>query len=428
MSLTCWLIHALPSRAIKLKQVDFLIVGGGVIGLCLALEAKRRYPEQRVMVLEKESFCGAHASGRNSGVLHAGFYYAADSLKARFTRDGNRAWRDYCQEHQLSVNSCGKLVVAQDEQDLPGLDELWRRAQVNGIEMQPLSAAEARELEPRVKTYQRALFSPTTAVVDPKQVMRSLTDEVRRCGIDLRLGSGYRAPVAPGSGELTILTTTGETITAGYLINAAGLQADRVAHDFGFAKNLVILPFKGLYLYSDEPVGSLRLHVYPVPNLNNPFLGVHYTVTVDGHVKIGPTAIPAFWREHYTGLQGFNWRESLDILWREAELWWRNEFDFRRLAWQELSKYRKGHMVSLAERLVSQVDRRHYRRWGAPGVRAQLLNTSTRKLEMDFCYEGDHRSFHVLNAVSPGFTCAIPFSRFLFDQIESSQRAIGITR
>ncbi|MBF0159315.1 MAG: L-2-hydroxyglutarate oxidase [Magnetococcales bacterium] len=402
-----------------MKHTDFLIVGGGVIGLCLALEAKLRYPDQRVTVLEKEPYCGAHASGRNSGVLHAGFYYAADSLKARFTRDGNRAWRDYCQEHRLKVNACGKLVVAQDENDWAGLDELLRRAQINGIEMQVISADEARAIEPRVKTCQRALFSPSTAVVDPKRVMRSLTEQVERQGVDLHLGTAYLSRLAQDGSSSTVLTTTGERIVCGYLINAAGLQADRVAHDFGFAKNLVILPFKGLYLYSSEPVGALRLHVYPVPNLNNPFLGVHYTVTVDGHVKVGPTAIPAFWREHYQGWQGFNLGESIDILWREAGLWWRNEFDFRRLAWQELNKYRKGHMVALAERLVSHVDRSHYHRWGVPGVRAQLLNVSTRKLEMDFRYEGDRQSFHVLNAVSPGFTCAIPFSRFLFDQIDT---------
>src|ERR1043166_3062266 len=143
-----------------MKTADFLVVGGGVVGLSIAREWKRRFREARVALLEKESQCGLHASGRNSGVIHAGFYYTADSLKAKFTRDGNRMLLQYCEEKKIPVNRCGKLVVAKDETELPQLDELLRRGKANGVVLQSISAKEAAKIEPRVKTFERAIFSP----------------------------------------------------------------------------------------------------------------------------------------------------------------------------------------------------------------------------------------------------------------------------
>ena len=148
---------------------DFLVIGGGVIGVNVACELKRRYPDCSILLIEKERDLGQHASGRNSGILHAGFYYSADSLKARFTREGNALMKAHCDAHGLWVNRCGKLVVARDEADLAGLDELFRRGRVNGVELEMISREEAHEIEPRVKTHERALWSPTTATVDPTE-------------------------------------------------------------------------------------------------------------------------------------------------------------------------------------------------------------------------------------------------------------------
>jgi L-2-hydroxyglutarate oxidase len=396
----------------KTKTSDFLIVGGGVIGVCLALEARRRHPASRVTILEKEKDCGLHASGRNSGVLHAGFYYTADSLKARFTRDGNSAMTAYCQERGLRINRCGKLVVAKNEQELDGLAELLHRGKINEVDLREITAQEAREIEPRVKTYEKALFSPATSSVDPAEVMRSLVQDVQDAGIDIRTDTAYL-----GHDETGVRTSRGR-LSPGYVINAAGLYADRIAADFGFSRDYCIIPFKGLYLYADEPMGAIRTHIYPVPDLRNPFLGVHFTVTAHGKVKIGPTAIPAFWREHYSGLGNFRLGELAEIVAQEMQLWWRNEFDFRRLAREELAKYSRVRMARLASALATGVDPKRYRVRGAPGLRAQLFNVRTRRLEMDFRFEGDRRSFHVLNAVSPAFTCAMPFTRFLFDRID----------
>ena len=395
-----------------MERTDFLIVGGGIIGLSLSLALRRRHARARVVVLEKEPDCGIHASGRNSGVLHAGFYYTADSLKARFTRDGNARMRAYCEERQLRVNRCGKLVVARNEKDLSGLDELIRRGRANGVELEEVTADDARRIEPRVRTHERALYSPTTCSVDPREVVASVVRDARDAGIVVRTGTAYRTARAG-----VVCTSAGE-ISAGYVVNAAGLYADRVARDFGFAERYRILPFKGLYLYATSAAEQLRTNVYPVPDLRNPFLGVHFTLTAAGKVKIGPTATPAFWREHYSGFDNFDLRECADIVSREAALFARNDFGFRTLAIGELRKYSQPRMLSLASELVSGVTRDAYRSWGPPGIRAQLVDVTTNKLEMDFKLEGDERSLHVLNAVSPGFTCAMPFADYVIDQAE----------
>lgn len=392
------------------ETADFLIIGGGVIGLNIALHAKRHYPDCTITLIEKEPYCGAHASGRNSGVLHAGFYYTADSLKARFTRDGNRLMREYCAEKGIPLNKCGKLVVARNEADLAGLDELLLRAKQNGVELINITAQEAREIEPRIKTHQRALFSPTTASVNPIDVMKALVSDAQDQGINIRTNIAYLRRANGG------ITTTKGDIQAGYIINSGGLYADKIAKDFGFSQDYAIIPFKGLYLYSSEAPGSLRTNIYPVPDLNNPFLGVHYTLTADGKIKIGPTAIPAFWREHYHGFNNFKPSECLEILYREASLWWHNDFGFRRLASDELKKHYRPRMVKIAANLLTGVKPEHYTHWGKPGIRAQLIDIKKRKLEMDFRYEGDDKSFHVLNAVSPAFTCSMALGEFLVNQ------------
>jgi L-2-hydroxyglutarate oxidase LhgO len=202
-------------------------------------------------------------------------------------------------------------------------------------------------------------------------------------------------------------------------VNAAGLYADLIAKDFSFSKNYTILPFKGLYLYASSPQEKLKTHIYPVPDLRNPFLGVHFTLTVDGQVKIGPTAIPAFWREHYNGLSRFSFSEMCKILMRELGLFVNAGFDFRRLALEEVRKYSRAVLARRAAELVQEVYPGNYKTWGKPGIRAQLLNTQTRKLEMDFILEGDKKSMHVLNAVSPAFTCALPFAHYVVDQIQA---------
>jgi L-2-hydroxyglutarate oxidase LhgO len=265
-----------------------------------------------------------------------------------------------------------------------------------------------------VKTHQRALFSPTTASADPGRVIEEMTRDAKQEGIAIRTGAPYLR-VRKG-----VVTTPQESFTAGHVVNAAGLYADKIALDFGFSERYRILPFKGLYLYSDEPPGAFRTNIYPVPDLRNPFLGVHFTVRDDGQVKIGPTAIPALWREQYRGFDNFKFGEFIEVLFREAGLMMSSTFDFKKLALEEVQKYSRPRLVALASRLAHGVRAEHYTRWGEPGIRAQLLDIKDRKLEMDFVIEGDKHSTHLLNAVSPGWTCSIPFARYAVDQIEKA--------
>ncbi len=397
----------------RIDTTDFLVVGAGVIGLNIARELKRRHPDASVTVLEKEPRTGEHASGRNSGVLHAGFYYTADSLKAKFTRDGNRALTEYCEEKGIFLNRCGKLVVAATEAEDRLIDELLARGRNNGVELQEVTADEAREIEPRAKTLRRAIYSPTTSSADPHAVIAQMTQDAHDEGIDIRYDAGYL------KSDGNIVTTRAGRFEAGHLVNAAGLHADQVARDFGFSKDYAILPFKGIYLKSKEPPGTYRTHIYPVPDLDYPFLGVHFTITVDGVTKIGPTAIPAFWRENYRGLERFDLRDLVEIGLRSASLFTSSQFSFSKLAITEMKKYSRRHLVSLAAKLATGVELKNFTEWGKPGIRAQLVNTKERKLEMDFVLEGDHRSTHVLNAVSPGWTCSIPFSAYVVDFLES---------
>lgn len=399
-----------------METCDFLIVGGGVIGLSIARELRRRQPTARVVLIEKEPICGAHGSGRNSGVLHAGFYYTPDSLKAKFTRLGNERLTEYCERKGIPLNRCGKLVVAKDAADLSSLDELLRRGRANNIDIEALDEADAKRIEPRVKTHERALFSPRTSTVNPVLVVEAMQADAQREGVEIRLG-------APYSSRLGRVVRTGQgSIEAHYVVNAAGLYADKIALDYGFSEKYRILPFKGLYLYSDEPAGAFKTNIYPVPDLRNPFLGVHFTITVDGKAKIGPTAIPAFWRENYVGFGNFKFGELVEVAGRGLGLLTNAQFDYRRLAVEEIAKHSRRKMVALAGVLAEGVQERSFRKWGRPGIRAQLLDITKRKLEMDFVLEGDQRSMHVLNAVSPAFTCSLPFADHVCDRIEAAVR------
>ncbi|MDF2725150.1 MAG: fad dependent oxidoreductase, partial [Paenibacillus sp.] len=268
-------------------KYDYVIAGAGIIGLTIARELKRRYPEAKIAVIEKESDVAKHASGRNSGVLHAGFYYTADSLKAKFTRDGNAAMKQYCEQNGLKINYCGKLVVASNEAEVKGLEELKRRAEKNGVELNWVSKEEMERIDPNVRSVEKALYSPNTASVDPVEVCQHMKADIMRSGVEMFFETGY----VRHNGKA--IETSKATYECDYFINAAGLYADKIAQDYGFGTTYTIIPFKGIYLKYAKNKTDVQTNIYPVPDLKNPFLGVHFTKTVDGSIKIGPTAIPA---------------------------------------------------------------------------------------------------------------------------------------
>ena len=386
----------------KESKYDYLIVGAGVIGMTIAFELKKRNSATTIAIIDKEKSVALHASGRNSGVLHSGFYYSADTLKAKFTVDGNAKMRQFCKEQGIFVNDTKKIVVAKDKYELEGLYELRRRAEVNGVETYIVDEDEVREIDSNIKTYKKGLYSPTTASVDPKEVCFKLKDVLEGLGVDFYFSTPFDK----------------NHLKYNYLINSSGAYADKIAKRFGLAKNYTMLPFKGIYLKYLENKTDIKTNIYPVPNLANPFLGVHYTVTVDGSIKIGPTAIPAFWRENYRGFDNFNFYEMVEILYYASKLFILNSFNFRDLALSEMRNYNPKIFISKAKDMVYQIGN-DFKPIPA-GIRAQLLDTISNELIQDFVVDHTDNSTHILNAVSPAFTCSFAFAEYVVDEINKN--------
>lgn len=405
--------HSLVRVSSSQRPADAIVIGGGVVGLALADAWLSRHPSDRVVVLEKEKHLAAHASGRNSGVLHAGFYYAPDSLKAQLTRQGNTLLREFCHERGITVRETGKVVVTTCEAELASLNELHRRGTANGVDVELIDERQLRELEPLAATHGQALWSPTTAVASPVAVVEALAARVRERGGEILLGS-----MATGAGPGWVMSSTHGLLHTGHVINAAGLYADTVARWFGVGTDYRMLPFKGLYWYGNWAPGRLTRHVYPVPDPRNPFLGVHLTVTVDGRAKIGPTAIPSLWREDYGGRAGFKASEFAEIAALYPRFFTSKHHDVGGLLRTELPKYSRSHLVGQAARLVPSVTPADFTERGRPGVRAQLFHLPTRKLEMDFVVEKGEGSTHMLNAVSPAWTSSLAVAGHVLDRIE----------
>jgi L-2-hydroxyglutarate oxidase LhgO len=397
--------------------VDYAIIGSGVVGVSIGSELLRRNPRRRVVILEKEPSAGLHASGRNSGVIHAGFYYSPDSLKARLTRDGNSQLRDFAKVRGLRIKNTGKVVVAQSSKDVPKIHELYSRGIANGVEVEVVSASKLNEIEPLATTHEVALWSPNTGVGDPMEFMDEFTKEFLELGGEISYGTHVINFSANNLG------TSKGPFHAGHIINASGLFADKIAAMFGFGSRYTMLPFLGLYIYAPKLKGSLKKHIYPTPDPRNPFLGVHLTTTVDGSVKVGPTAIPVLSREQYSLTSGFNVREFFEILGTYPKFALSPHHDVISLLRTELPKLSRRVLVRQAKKLAPSIKLEDFTQVGKPGIRAQLFDLKDRKLEMDFVVEGDAHSTHVLNAVSPAWTSCISFSKFVVDQMQEKGAA-----
>lgn len=383
------------------NNFDYGVIGAGIVGLAIANQIRQIQPTATIAVFDKENSVGAHASGRNSGVLHAGFYYSPDSLKAALTRDGNKLLRDFCSAEKIRVNETGKVVVAQNSSEVAALQELHRRGNLNGVVTELVTPEHLTELEPLARTSELALWSPNTAAANPLEVTQILANKVVREGTTLKLGHEVLR-TTPNR----IITNFGN-FSIGHIINCAGLYADKIAKPFGFCDDYAMLPFKGLYWYGNWAPGKLQRHVYPVPDVRNPFLGVHLTVTIDGRAKIGPTAIPIFSRESYSGFGGLSPKEILNIVGIYPKFLSSKHHDVVGLIKSEMPKYLQRHLVTQAKALVPSVDPKDFKERGKPGIRAQLLDIKNKKLEMDFVVRGDENSTHLLNAVSPAWTSAL---------------------
>jgi L-2-hydroxyglutarate oxidase LhgO len=394
-------------------MADFVVIGAGIVGLSIARELKRRAPNATVVVLEKEDRPGRHSSGRNSGVLHSGIYYPAGSLKARICGQGAREMAEYCEARGLPLRRIGKVLVPTRAEDAPQLEVLAERAAANGVEVERLDAAAVARREPEARSATgQALFVPATAVVSSADVMASLAEEAAKAGIELRCGGALGAVDA----ARRELTWSGERIAYGHVVNAAGLHADSVAHRFGVGRRYTLLPFKGIY-WKLDPGSGIRINhlIYPVPDLRVPFLGVHTTTAIDGSIYVGPTAVPAFGRESYRGLEGVTVGELFRIARLLARQYASGRDGFRRLAWQEGRRYSKRRFAEAAQALLPRLRSEHLLACDKVGIRAQMLDLEEGRLVTDFLVEAGPHSTHVLNAVSPAFTSAFPLARLVCD-------------
>jgi L-2-hydroxyglutarate oxidase len=376
------------------RECDLAVVGGGILGLAVARELLSRHPGARLCVLEAADRIGAHQTGHSSGVIHAGIYYEPGSLKARLCVEGARALYDYCDERGVPYEKSGKLIVAVDERELGGLDELERRGRANGVPgLRRLAADEIHEVEPAARGV-AALHSPGTGVVDFVAVAEAYADDVRRAGGTIHLGTPI-AGIAPAPGRIALRHRSGTT-AAPAAVFCAGLWADRLAVACGAPRDPRIVPFRGAYLrLPPDAAGAVRASVYPVPDPELPFLGAHLTRTLDGRVLIGPGALLAPARDAYR-LTTVRPRDLAETLaWPGT--------------WRMLARHRRAALLELRHAASRRAE-------AAPaGVRAQALARDGALVD-DFVVHRTERAVHVRNAPSPAATSALPLARLIADE------------
>ncbi len=396
---------------------DFLIVGAGIVGLTVAWELKRRDPLAKITILEKEPTVGLHASGRNSGVLHSGIYYGSDTLKAKVCSSGAKKMQEFANEHGIDCNRSGKVIIATSENDLKTIDKLIQNASENGIIAEKLNEHEVKEIEPYANPYQSGIYVPETAVIDSKTVVKKLYSLLKDKNVVFKLNS----PLLAQDKENRTATTPKEKILYGHLYNCAGAHADRIAKMFGKGFNYTMVPFKGIYykLHQDRK-HLVNSNIYPVPDTNLPFLGVHLTRVISGEVYVGPTAIPAFGRENYGIMKGIELYEGFKISSELISMYLQNQSNFRLLVHTELKKYLKPWFLQSAQKLITGLKSEDLIPSGKVGIRPQLVNIKTKSIEMDYIIEKTEHSTHVLNSISPAFSSSFAFAKYITSNLENN--------
>lgn len=392
---------------------DIVIVGGGCIG-CSVARSLADASALDVAVVEKEHHLAAHQSGRNSGVLHPGFNYEPGSLKARFATEGTRRMKAYAAANDVPLAEVGVLVVAQTDAEERRLDELRRRADENGVETELIRGADAiAEYEPHA-VGQAALVAPEAASIDAQQYVYSLARDASANGVDFYTDTRVDGVTRTGDGFR--LETSAGRLQAAYVVNCAGLHADRVAAAFDVGADLRVIPFRGEYYeVVPEKRDVCRSMIYPTPDPELPFLGVHYTRRTDDKVIVGPNAVLAFGREAYDNTD-VNLRDLADIVGYRGFRRLAADPKMLRVGWEEFNKsYRKRKFVEAAQRLVPSVAADDFRKSYA-GIRAQLVSADG-DLVKEPLFRHTEASTHVLNAVSPGLTCSLPFGETIAEHV-----------
>jgi L-2-hydroxyglutarate oxidase LhgO len=392
---------------------DIAVVGGGIVGLATTRELKVRYPHLKVAGLEKETVFNAHQTGRNSGVIHSGIYYKPGSLKAKLCVEGRKLAWQYCDEKNIPYKQVGKLIVATEESELGRLQDLWDRGQANGIEgLEMLDGPQIREREPYCRGI-RAIFSPVTGIVDWGRVSLSYADDAKERGAEFFLN--HEVTKIERRGGVTVLHTPSGEIAAKYVITCGGLYSDKLAKMTGGGRDPKIVPFRGDYLIlKPEKNDMVRGNIYPVPDPEFPFLGVHFTPRMDGSIWLGPNAVLAFAREGYSFFT-INPPELWDALTYPG---------FFKLA----TKYWQIGAGEMYRDLVRSAYVKALQRYipdlkpedclpGPAGVRAQAMAPDGSLVD-DFVFEGSEGVVHVRNAPSPAATSSLAIGKYIVDDAE----------
>jgi len=390
---------------------DYVVIGGGIVGLSTAWAILDKNPSIRLAVLEKESDWARHQTGRNSGVIHSGIYYKPGSLKAELCRVGNRRLQEFCDVHGIRYDVCGKVIVATKAGELPHLEKLLERGRANGLAVRRLSAPEVRELEPHVQCLE-GLHVPSTGIINYADVCRTLAGLIQDLGGELCLGA--RARQIRILDNEAVVETEATTLTTRWVVNCAGLHSDRVAALGGVKPEARIVPFRGEY-YELKPERRhlVRNLIYPVPDPEFPFLGVHFTRMIDGSVHAGPNAVLAFKREGYHRT-AFDLRDFVDTMTYPG--FWRLAARHARAGIEEMRRsFSKGAFVLSLQQLIPEV-RAEDLVPSSAGVRAQALRRDGSLVD-DFMIVSGPRTTHVCNAPSPAATASLEIGRFIAEQL-----------
>ncbi len=394
-----------------MAQYDYIIVGGGIVGLSVAWSILEQYPHAKLAILEKELDWAQHQTGRNSGVIHSGIYYKPGSLKAALCREGNRRLQRFCLDHGIAHEVCGKLIVATEPHEIPLLENLAERASANQIAATRLDQEAVREIEPHVRCL-AGLHVPSTGIISFGDVCRKLVELIRERGGDPQLGVQARQ-LRVFENEIVVESNVGD-FHGGWLINCAGLQSDRVARLSHLRPDVQIVPFRGEYYdLKPERRSLVRNLIYPVPDPEFPFLGVHFTRMIDGAVHAGPNAVLSLKREGYHRT-AFSFRDCADTLMFPG--FWRLAAKHARTGWEEIRRsFSKGAFVRSLQRLIPELEARDLVA-GSAGVRAQAVRRDGVLVD-DFLICKSDRATHVCNAPSPAATAAFAIGRKIITEV-----------
>jgi L-2-hydroxyglutarate oxidase len=394
-----------------MQTYDYAIIGGGIVGLATGMALGKRFPQARIVILEKEPALAQHQTGRNSGVIHSGIYYKPGSFKAQFARTGSRSMVEFCQEHGIAHEICGKLIVATEPGELPLLENLYQRGLANQLTLTRLSAEAIKEIEPHVNGL-AGIRVPSTGIVDYKQVSATYARIIQEQGGEIRLGTRVEQLDVRSDG-ITIGTSRGE-LRARFLINCAGLHSDRIARLGKAPIDMQIVPFRGEYYELKPEKRYLVKHlIYPVPNPNFPFLGVHFTRMINGDVHAGPNAVLSLKREGYHKTD-VDLRDSAEVLSSPA-FWKLARTNMGEGIKEIVRSVSKAAFVRSLQRLIPEVQSEDVVPSHA-GVRAQALRNDGALVD-DFMIVSGPSALHVCNAPSPGATASIEIGKSIVEQV-----------